>query len=143
MRGRRGKVKGVFGNRQAPKWEGSNERMNVPPVEKHDWQEWRPFPDPKRKGLLIAPFGAGVYELRHKMTKEKILCGESKNVAARMSSLLPRPYGVGTRKNPHKREFVCSHIREIEYRTVTCRTKQEAKEIERELKHTYVYRFRQ
>jgi hypothetical protein len=117
--------------------------MNVPPVEKHDWQGWRPFPDPKMKGLLIAPFGAGVYELRDKMTKEKILCGESKNVAARMPSLLPKTYGSGTRKNRDKIKFVCSHIREIEYRTVACRIKKEAKEIEGELKHTYVYRFRQ
>jgi hypothetical protein len=119
-----------------------SKETNVPLVEKHDWQEWRPFPDPRRKGLLIAPFGAGVYELRDKMTEEKILCGESKNVAARMSSLLPETHGMGTRKNSDKRDFVCSHIREIEYRTVACREKPEAIEIERELKHTYDYRFR-
>jgi len=33
-----------------------------------DWNFWCPFPDPENRGMLIAPFGAGVYQLRHGQT---------------------------------------------------------------------------
>ena len=53
------------------------------------------FRDPGSFGELSAPFGPGVYELRNRKTGELVLFGMSKNVAYRMSSLLPQPDGGG------------------------------------------------
>jgi hypothetical protein len=99
-----------------------------------EWSEWRPFPDPRKKGILIAPFGAGCYELRHRSNKSLILFGTSKNVAHRMSSLLPKPHGAGNRDNSDKRAYVLKHLDDIEYRTIAHLTPQEAELCEKELK---------
>lgn len=96
------------------------------------WSRWRPFPDPRKADLLIAPIGPGCYELRHRT--QPVLFGKGNNVAHRMSSLLPPPYGCGTRNNNSKREYVLDHIAKIEYRTFACSTPDEADAAERELK---------
>jgi hypothetical protein len=103
------------------------------------WSEWQRFPDPRYGEMLVAPFGVGCYELR--LGKEKVLCGRGKNVALRMTSLLPRPYGQGTRKNAEKRNYVFKHLGLIEYRTIPCLTYDEAKEIETEMRRKNRYRF--
>ncbi|MBI5748378.1 MAG: hypothetical protein HZA00_04570 [Nitrospinae bacterium] len=95
-------------------------------------EKWRQFPNPEKSELLHAPFGAGVYKLRHKLSKENILFGSSKNVAYRMTSLLP-DYG-GNRKNEDKREHVKKYIDDIEYTTIACNSEEEAREIEEEIK---------
>jgi hypothetical protein len=106
-----------------------------------NWSEWQPFPDPRNNDYLYAPFGPGVYELRHKHTEELILFGRSKNVAYRVTSLLPRPLGRGTRRNDAKREYVQKNIEDIEYRTLACASEEEAKEVERQLKAEGGYKF--
>ena len=98
------------------------------------WSKWMPFPNPRKNGYIYAPFGAGVYELRRKSTGRKVLFGKSGNLAFRMSSLLPKPYGRGTRKNEPKQEYVLKYISDLEYRTVSCRTKEEANAAEKKLK---------
>ena len=98
------------------------------------WSEWRPFPDPRDKGYLIAPFGPGVYPELRKSAGELVLFGQSKNVAQRMTSLLPQPLGCGTRKNQAKRKYIFDNLADIEYRTLACVTVQEAKEEEEKLK---------
>ncbi len=65
------------------------------------WSDWRPFPDPRKMGILIAPFGAGCYELRHRDGR-LILFGTAGCVAYRMSSLLPKPFAAGHRSNAQK-----------------------------------------
>lgn len=104
------------------------------PLSLDGWSEWRPFPDPRNKGYLSAPFGPGVYQLRRKSTGELVLFGQSKNVAHRMTSLLPKPSGSGTRRNQSKREYILEHLADIEYRTVPCATEQEAAQKERGLR---------
>src|SRR4051812_24259800 len=100
-----------------------------------DWSDWCLFPDPTKKGYLWAPIGPGVYELRLRSTGEFICPGESKNVAARMTSLLPASAGgAGTRKRDVKRECILENIGDIEYRTLACETKEEAQRIEKQLK---------
>ena len=107
------------------------------------WSRWRPFPDPGSGGCLSAPFGPGVYELRHRASGELILFGHSKNVAMRISSLLPPPLGSGKRKNREKREYVLEHLPDIEYRTKGCADKQAAMAEERRLRGAASeYRFR-
>ena len=99
-----------------------------------EWNHWRCFPNPRSGEYLLAPFGPGVYELRNRATKELVLFGSGKCVAYRMSSLLPKPYGCGTRNNAPKREYVDKHIEEIDYRTKACSNEEDAKEEERLLR---------
>jgi len=98
-----------------------------------NWSPWRAVPDPRRLESLLAPLGPGCYELRRKDTEEKVLFGVSKNVAARMTSLLPKRLGTGTRKNSAKQEYVLQHIGLIKYRTIACADRHEAANVEREL----------
>lgn len=73
------------------------------------WSKWRPFPDPLSEGVLVAPLGPGVYELRNAATSELVRFGRSDHCAHRMSSLLPD--GAGTRNNTAKRGYVQRHPR--------------------------------
>jgi len=99
----------------------------------HDWSDWLLFPDPKNKGILIAPFGPGVYELRRVNTNKCVLRGRSKNCAYRMTSLLPPPLGQGTRNNEKKRKYVLDNLKLIEYRFCACTTEEESRELEARL----------
>ena len=105
-----------------------------------EWSEWRPFPDPRKGGILIAPFGPGCYELRHRDGR-LVLFGTSAQVAYRMTSLLPKPFGTGHRSNSRKRAYVLEYIDDIQYRTALSKTNQEARECERELKSNGGYIF--
>ena len=107
-----------------------------------DWSAWRQFPDFRADGYPEASDGPGVYELRRRSTGERILIGESKTLAKRMKSLLPKSHGGrGTRNNWRKREYVAEHLPDVEYRTRDCATKAEARELERRLldKHAYIF----
>ena len=106
------------------------------------WSRWQAFPDPRSGGILTAPFGPGVYELRNRKTNELVLFGRSKNVASRMSSLLPAPLGAGKRNNKEKRIYVDTHLSDIDYRTKPCvdpdTAKMEEKRL-RENRHRYIF----
>jgi hypothetical protein len=105
-----------------------------------EWTEWRPFPDPTNGGYLIAPFGPGCYELRY--TDGRLMKpGASRNVAARMSSLLPAPLGTGGRKNATLRETVGANLHRIEYRTIACATRTDAFKLEAEMIAATRYEF--
>jgi hypothetical protein len=97
-----------------------------------EWSEWRQFPDPRKREMLIAPFGPGCYELRH--GTQLVLHGTASHVAGSMTSLLPRPFGSYTRINHHKRNYVFDHLGSIEYRTLACATLKEAKNCQRDLR---------
>ena len=96
-----------------------------------EWSEWRLFPDPRQRGILIAPFGPGCYELR--VGDQLLLYGKSGHVAHRMTSLLPTPLGCGTRNNEDKRQDVRSQLGRVEYRTLACDTIEQAEAEERKL----------
>lgn len=69
------------------------------------------------------------------------LFGKSTTVAYRMTSLLPREWGAGTRNN-NKREYIFDHLSCIYYRTIIRANEREAKEIERQLMtNRSTYRF--
>ena len=105
-----------------------------------EWSEWRPFPDPRKLEFLTAPFGPGCYELRH--GAQLVLYGKGSHVAERMASLLPAPFGCGTRNNQDKRKYVFDHLGSIEYRTLACATPEEAKKNERDLRANHAaYKF--
>jgi hypothetical protein len=107
----------------------------------YEWSKWHNFPDPREGEYLYAPFGPGVYQLRRISTHEYITPGSGGNVAHRMSSLLPAPLGCGIRRNEDKRSYVLKYLDDVEYQTLACASKEEAKEKEDELKrnHQYVY----
>ncbi|MFC5394532.1 hypothetical protein [Bosea vestrisii] len=104
------------------------------------WSRWRPFPDPRKGEALVAPVGAGCYDLRLRSTKERILFGMGAHLAGRMTSLLPAPYGNGTRNNSAKRQCVLDELDDMEYRTIAFSTKGEAKAFEKTLR-AFGYRF--
>ena len=97
----------------------------------NEWSEWRLFPDPRKFGILVAPFGPGCYELRN--GDQLVLYGSSRNVAHRVSSLLPKEWGCGGRKNHSKQEYVLQNLGTIEYRTVACADVDQAREEEKKL----------
>lgn len=105
------------------------------------WSEWRPFPDPRAGGYLVAPVGPGVYQLRSRSSGALLLAGHGKCCALRMSSLLPAPLGQGTRKNGGKRAVVLECLPDIEYRTIACGTKVEAAALEHDLLDQSHHRF--
>ena len=106
------------------------------------WSRWQPLPDPRLGGYLSAPFGPGVYELRNRKSGELVLYGKSKNVACRMSSILPRPLGVGTRNNSAKRDYVLKHLADIDYRTKACADEAAAIAEEARLRNSNRYLYR-
>ena len=108
---------------------------------KMKWSEYKPFPDPRKLEYLHAPFGAGIYELLNTKTKELIKVGEGANVAERMSSLLPKPYGASGRNNQPLRDYILQNLKSIAYRTLPCIDKGEAMSIEKQLRKTQIYMF--
>lgn len=98
----------------------------------YDWSDWMAFPDPRKGGILTAPFGPGCYELRN--GEAWVLFGQGRHVAERMSSLLPAPLGKGTRNNSAKRAYVLENMNTIEYRVLACETAIEAIDQESTLK---------
>jgi len=106
-----------------------------------DWSEWRPFPDPRQGGYLVAPLGPGLYELRRIASKKLVLLGCGGCCAFRMSSLLPAPIGAGTRNNAKKRSYVLEYLADIEYRTMPCDTSDDARRCEREFLDSGGYEF--
>lgn len=102
------------------------------------WSRWRAFPDPRKGGILHAPIGPGVYQLRNRSTGQLVLIGIGRSCAYRVSSLLPKPWGAGTRNNAAKRRYLLRQLKAIEYRTLACATRDEARAIEkRMLKQAY------
>lgn len=103
------------------------------------WSPWLPFPkrhlDDKLEFPDVTKF-PGVYELRRRSTGQLVLFGQAEVCARRMRSLVPAPWGTGTRNNSKKREYVLKHCSDIEYRTVACRSVEEAKARESELRQS-------
>ncbi len=98
------------------------------------WSNWKSFPDPRKGDYLYAPYGHGVYQLRNRETNELILFGSGKNLANRLTSLLPSPLGQGTRNNGNKRKYVVDHLPSIEYRTLAFISELDMKTKENELR---------
>lgn len=107
----------------------------------HYWTNYTPFPSPAKKEYLHAPFGAGVYELKNVLTNELVYVGEAENTSYRMSSLLPAPFGAGTRNNQRLRSYVLENLAFVHYRTLACEDKMTAKKIQDEMITNNIYLF--
>lgn len=58
-----------------------------------------------------------------------------------MTSLLPKPFGAGTRNNEDKRNYVLNNLQDIEYRTMSFIDNNEAKRFEDYIKSVEQYLF--
>ncbi len=94
-------------------------------------------------GCLGCPLGPGAYDLRNAKTGQPILFGIGGRCALRMTSLLPKPWGSGGRNNSDKRKYLKHQLRNIEYRTMACDTREQAAAVERAIKRDrgHEYRF--
>jgi len=99
-----------------------------------EWTEWHPMPKPEKCREIDGPASAGLYQVRNKKDHQLILFGVGEECQNRMRSLYPEPYGTGTRNNEKKRKYIYDNWRNLEYRTLETRTKDEAVKIERLLK---------
>lgn len=110
-------------------------------IESYSWDTWKSFPDPRNGDSLIAPFGYGVYQLRNRKSFEYVLFGKGNHLAYRITSLLPKPLGCGTRNNANKREYVFENLEDIEYRCVSFLSEKEMKDCEDTMKKLKVHLF--
>ena len=100
----------------------------------NNWTKWIPFPKPEEIRQIEAPKSFGVYQLRNTRTNEYVLFGIGGNLNERMKSLMPKPYGIGTRNNTEKRGYVLANHKDIKYRITSTQNREEAKRIEENLK---------
>ncbi|WP_298392226.1 hypothetical protein [Flavobacterium sp.] len=91
------------------------------------WSQWKPMPQPESCRAIDAPIGPGIYQIKTSNTNQFILFGIGVQCQKRMKSLYPKPYGVGTRNNSDKRDFILKHWKSLEYRTLSTATREEAK----------------
>jgi len=99
-----------------------------------NWTKWIFFPRPEEVRQIGAPESFGVYQLRNKRTGEYVLFGIGNNLNERMKSLMPKPYGKGTRNNSAKREYVLANHKDLEYRILITKNREEAEQRENKLK---------
>ena len=105
------------------------------------WSQWKPMPNPVECRSIEAPVGPGLYQIKTQNTNQFILFGIGIDCQKRMKSLYPKPYGVGTRNNSDKRDFILKHWKSLEYRTFETVTREEAKQIEDQLKALQLHLF--
>lgn len=110
-------------------------------LEKLNWSQWKPMPSPETCRSIEGPNEAGVYQIKSKKTKQFIQFGESKNCRKRMKSFFPKPFGVGTRNNEGKRQYILENWKDLEYRTIGALSKEEAVIIDRFLKSLNIHLF--
>lgn len=115
--------------------------MNNNILTEKNWQEWKQFPDPRKKEYLFAPFGYGVYQLFNNKIKDYVLFGRGKNLAFRITTILPSPLGQGTRNSDEKKDFVLKHLKDIVYRTIPLANEQECKDFEKKLRALNIHIF--
>jgi hypothetical protein len=89
------------------------------------WTSWKRFPDAHSGGLVEAPIGPGVYEVRHVETGELVAFGPSGSVANAIGELkIIGKAGVWA-KMFHRSASI--PVNELEYRTCATASHSEAK----------------
>jgi len=104
------------------------------------WTKWKAMPSPETCLLIEGPQNEqgqdlpGVYQIRNIKTNQFIQFGIGKECKLRMKSLFPKPFGLGTRNNEKKREYILLNWQHLQYRTLATATRAEAKVIEDKIK---------
>ncbi len=91
-----------------------------------NWSSWKRFPDGKSGGLIEAPIGPGVYEVRRADSGELVAFGHSSNVATSISDLKVEDRRGGWTSMFRRQPMVAS-TDNLEYRTYAAATRSEAK----------------
>lgn len=88
------------------------------------WSSWKRFPDAQRGGLVEAPIGPGLYEVRRELTGELVAFGHAASVAQALASLRP-----GARARPWRALFgrPSAQAEGLEYRVFAARSLAAAK----------------
>jgi hypothetical protein len=96
------------------------------------WTPWKQFPDSQRGGVVEAPIGPGVYEVRRIANGELVAFGYSAKVAQELTKLRPNQASPSwmRRLTRNASDFAPS---ELEYRTWSAGTKSQAKALARGL----------
>lgn len=106
------------------------------------WTIFKRFPDPQSGKAIEAPRGPGVYEIRHIPTGELVAFGHTANVVLTLASLPPKPVSLFWLMS-FIRYDIGYALNELEYRTCSTKTLQEAKMITTHLmerRETYLRR---
>ncbi len=89
------------------------------------WTTWKRFPDSHSGGLVEAPIGPGVYEVRHVDTGEWIAFGHAGSVANAIGELKINGNAGLWAKLFHRSASI--PVNELEYRTCATASRSEAK----------------
>lgn len=90
------------------------------------WSGWKRFPDAQRGGVVEAPIGPGVYEVRHTLTGRVVAFGSTPNVANAISELKVNG-GLSPLQRLFGRQPLVSRVNDLEYRTYATASRAEAK----------------
>ena len=90
------------------------------------WSVWKRFPDAQSGGVVEAPIGPGVYEVRHMMTGRVVAFGSANNVANAISELKVNG-GVSTFARLFGKQPLVPPVNDLEYRTYAAASRAEAK----------------
>ncbi len=90
------------------------------------WSSWKRFPDGKSGGMIEAPIGPGVYEVRRADSGELVAFGHSGNVANSISELKVENRRTGW-TSMFRRQPPVPPTNNLEYRTFAAATRSEAK----------------
>jgi hypothetical protein len=89
------------------------------------WTGWRRFPDARHGGMIEAPIGPGVYEVRHAETGEVVAFGHATNVANAISELKVSTNTGIVGKLLHRTAVL--PVSELEYRACAAKSRAEAR----------------
>lgn len=90
------------------------------------WSSWKRFPDGQSGGVIEAPGGPGVYEVRHTLTGRVVAFGSSANVAQTLSAVKLNG-GANTFARLFRKPALVSRASDLEYRTCAAASRAEAK----------------
>ncbi|MFA6265713.1 MAG: hypothetical protein WC670_08375 [Pseudolabrys sp.] len=90
------------------------------------WSAWKRFPDAQTGGVVEAPIGPGVYEVRHTMTGRVVAFGPAGNVANAISELKVNG-GVSALARFFGKAPLVSRVNDLEYRTYATASRADAK----------------
>ena len=89
------------------------------------WSSWKRFPDAQNGGLVEAPIGPGVYEVRHTLTGRVVAFGHAGNVANAIADLNFDSGGFWRRI--FRRAAPKLRLADLEYRTYAAASRADAK----------------
>jgi hypothetical protein len=92
------------------------------------WSNWKRFPDANNGGVVEAPIGPGVYEVRRADNGELVAFGHSGNVANSISELKVENRRSGW-ISMFRRQPVVPASNNLEYRTFAAASRSEAKTV--------------